>query len=114
MAGKVTYTEYILKLLEDSDGDIALQLIQEAEKIKSCFDAAKQQLNIEKASILLTTNWNDVNAQRVSEGLPKISNESMRKAYLDLRLEDKIKEVKNLETEYNTIERILNYYMEAL
>jgi len=110
----ITYTEYILGLLEDTDGDIALQLIQEAEKIKSCFDAAKQDLTIKKANLLLTTNWNDVNAQRVEEGLPKISNESMRKAYLDLRLADQIKEVKNLENEYNTIERILNYYMEAL
>ena len=109
-----TYTEYILGLLEDTDGDIALQLIQEAEKIKSCFDAAKQQLNIEKATILLTTNWNDVNSKRVEEGLPKISNEGMRKAYLDLRLEDKIKEVKNLETEYDTVQKILNYYMGVL
>ena len=114
MTEKVTYTEYILGLLEGTDGDIALLLIQEAEKIKSCFDAAKQQLNIEKANLLLTTNGNDINSKRVEEGLPKISNEGMRKAYLDLRLADKIKEVKNLENEYNTIERILNYYMEAL
>ena len=112
MTEQVPYTESLLEVLADNDWDIIV-LIKEAEQIKSQFDTAKQDLTIKKANLLLTTNWNEVNAQRVEEGLPKISNESMRKAYIDLKVAEKKLEVNALETAYETVQKILTYYMGA-
>ena len=105
MTEQVPYTESLLEVLADNDWDIIV-LIKEAEQIKSQFDTAKQDLTIKKANLLLTTNWNDVNAQRVEEGLPKISNESMRKAYIDQQiLMEKTEYTKKL-NEHETLLRI--------
>lgn len=105
MTEQVTYTESLLEVLEGDEWDI-IRIIEEAEQIKAQFDTAKHDLTIKKANLLLTTNWNEVNAQRVEEGLPKISNESMRKAYIDLKVAEKKLEVKALETAYETLLRI--------
>ena len=105
MTEQVPYTESLLEVLADNDWDIIV-LIEEAEQIKSQFDTAKQDLTIKKANLLLTTNWNEVNAQRVEEGLPKISNESMRKAYIDQQILMEKTEYNKKLNEHETLLRI--------
>ena len=43
---------------------------------------------------LINTNWDEINKERVEEGLPKLSNQDMKKAYIETDLikmnEDKI------------------------
>lgn len=37
-----------------------------------------------KAELILYTNWDKVNEERKEQGLPKISNQSMKEAYVKL------------------------------
>jgi len=55
----------------------------------------------QQARFLLNVNWNEINEERMEIGLPKISNDATRKAYLrDKFFKDNEKELA-LELKYN-------------
>ena len=60
---------------------------------------------LQQAQFLLTVDWKKINDERAEMGLPKISNESQRSAYLkDKFSKDNEKEL-SLELQYNHARR---------
>lgn len=86
--------------------DVNMMLIKELEGAKKNLDNWKQKVEIDKNTLLLETNWEEVNAQRKEQGLQKISNESMRKAYIDSQLVQEKRNLNTLIVEYETLLRI--------
>ena len=86
--------------------DVNMMLIKEIEISKNKLNTLKQGLDVDKNTLLLETNWDKVNDERKEQGLQKISNESMRKAYIDQQiLMEKIEYNKKL-NEHETLLRI--------
>ena len=86
--------------------DVNMMLIKELEGAKKNLDVYRQKVDIDKNTLLLETNWDNVNEERKSQGLAKISNESMRKAYIDSQLVQEKRELNTLTVEYETLLRI--------
>ena len=86
--------------------DVTMMLIKELEGAKKNLDVWKQKVDIDKNTLLLETNWDNVNEERKAQGLAKISNESMRKAYIDSQLVQEKRELNTLIVEYETLLRI--------
>lgn len=55
---------------------------------------------------LLNTDWTTLNNQRVDEGLPKLSNQDMKKAYIDELLYDFKQDLIIAKLEYNRLLRM--------
>ena len=109
MTENVTYTDTVYNCISSwikQGQDVNRMMITEIEISKNKLNTLKQELDVDKNNLLLETNWNDINSKRVEEGLPKISNESMRKAYIDQQiLMEKIEYNKRL-NEHETLIRI--------
>ena len=105
----LTYTDQIYNMLglwKTKGIDCNMMLIKEIEISKNRLNTLKQGLEVDKNTLLLETNWEELNAQRKEQGLTKISNESMRKAYIDQQiLVEKIEYNKRL-NEHETLLRI--------
>ena len=86
--------------------DVTMMLIKELEGAKKNLDVYRQKVDIDKNTLLLETNWDNVNEERKAQGLAKISNESMRKAYIDSQLVQEKRELNTLVVEYETLLRI--------
>ena len=86
--------------------DVNMMLIKELEGAKKNLDNWKQKVEIDKNTLLLETNWDKVNEERKAQGLAKISNESMRKAYIDSQLVQEKRDLNTLTTEYEVLLRI--------
>ena len=86
--------------------DVNMMLIKELEGAKKNLDTWKQKVEIDKNTLLLETNWEELNAQRKEQGLSKISNESMRKAWIDSQLVQEKRDLNNLIVEYEVLLRI--------
>ena len=105
----LTYTDQIYNMLglwKTKGVDCNMMLIKEIEISKNKLNTLKQGLEVDKNTLLLETNWDKVNDERKEQGLQKISNESMRKAYIDQQiLVEKIDYNKRL-NEHETLLRI--------
>ena len=86
--------------------DVNRMMITEIEGAKKNLDVYRQKVDIDKNTLLLETNWDKVNEERKSQGLQKISNESMRKAYIDSQLVQEKRDLNTLIVEYETLLRI--------
>ena len=86
--------------------DVNRCMITEIEGAKKNLDRFKQKVDIDKNTLLLETNWDKVNEERKAQGLAKISNESMRKAYIDSQLVQEKRDLNTLTVEYETLLRI--------
>ena len=86
--------------------DVNMMLIKELEGAKKNLDNWKQKVEIDKNTLLLETNWDKVNEERKAQGLQKISNETMRKAYIDSQLVQEKRDLNTLTTEYEVLLRI--------
>ena len=87
--------------------DVRLKLSEEIYASRKNLDNYKQRISIDKATLLLETNWDKINDERKAQGLQKISNESMRKAYIDSQL---VQETLTLNTLTNEHEYLLRTY----
>lgn len=65
----------------------------------------KAKFENQKTDLILTTNWNEINEERQNEGLAKISNQSMKDAYILKELAD-LKAVLDIaELKYTSVKR---------
>lgn len=55
---------------------------------------------------LLNTDWNTVNSERVDKGLPKLSNQDMKKAYIEKKISKFKSDAILAELEYNRLLRM--------
>jgi hypothetical protein len=74
----------------------------------------KQALETEKAELILNTNWDELNKERKEQGLPKISNESSRNAYISLQLADNIAKFNEVKLEYDNAKRYYKYLIASM
>lgn len=74
----------------------------------------KQALETEKAELILNTNWDELNKERKEKGLPKISNESSRNAYISLQLADNIAKFNEVKLEYDNAKRYYRYLIASM
>ncbi len=72
------------------------------------YKLAKYSLKLEKANFLLNIDWKAINSQREELGLPKISNEKQRSAYIDTKFSKKDLDLLEKELKYNQILREYN------
>ena len=86
--------------------DVNMMLIKELEGAKKNLDTWKQKVEIDKNTLLLETNWDKLNEERKAQGLQKISNETMRKAYIDSQLVQEKRDLNTLIVEYEVLLRI--------
>ena len=91
---------------DDKMNDIEniLQTLTYAEKE---YRRQKTELENKTNKLLLTTPWDKINEERKEKGLQKISNDTLRKAYIDEQL---IKERKNLDKIENRRKQLLRKY----
>ena len=64
-----------------------------------------------KAELILYTNWDKVNEERKEKGLPKISNQSMKEAYV--KLDDVYCNLIELKDTYEVQEKYYHYLILA-
>lgn len=74
----------------------------------------KQALEIEKAKLILNTNWDELNKERKEKGLSKISNESGRNAYISIELKDNIAKFNETKLEYDNAKRYYKYLIASM
>lgn len=87
-----------------TDIENLLQTLTYAEKE---YRRQKTELENKTNKLLLNTQWDKINEERKEKGLQKISNDTLRKAYIDEQL---IKERKNLDKIENRRKQLLRKY----
>ena len=87
--------------------DLVNKLIEEEFNYK-----IKKAKNKEKYNkMLLDTNWDELNEERKQQGLPKLSNQSMKEAYIETVLSEDYTNELEKELEYNTLRRFYDVSM---
>ena len=61
--------------------------------------------------MMLTEDWDTVNKERAEQGLPKLSNQDMKKAYIKYKMMEEYDEEKYLELEYLRFQRMYDVAM---
>lgn len=87
-----------------TDIENILQTLTYAEKE---YRRQKTELENKNNKLLLNTQWDKINKERKEKGLTKISNDTLRKAYIDEQL---IKERKKLNKIENRRKQLLRQY----
>ena len=87
-----------------TDIENLLQTLTYAEKE---YRRQKTELENKTNKLLLNTQWDKINEERKEKGLQKISNDTLRKAYIDEQL---IKERKNLDKIESRRKQLLRKY----
>lgn len=87
-----------------TDIDNILQTLTYAEKE---YRRQKTELENKTNKLLLNTQWDKINEERKEKGLQKISNDTLRKAYIDEQL---IEERKKLDKIENRRKQLLRKY----
>lgn len=82
-------------------------MLENLRKAEENYKFKKHNLEIRKANLWLNVNWNHVNNGREQIGLPKLSNQTMKEAYITSMLEDIKAEVIEAEIEYNYLRRLV-------
>lgn len=83
-------------------------MIEALNHAETDFKLYKLNLKLEKANFLLSVDWKAINSEREEIGLPKISNEKQRSAYIDTKFSDKDLKLLEKELKYNQILREYN------
>ena len=60
---------------------------------------------------LLNTDWDTINNERKEQGLPKLSNQDMKKAYIMTKMNDQYSNLLDVELEDNMIRRMYDVAM---
>ena len=87
-----------------TDIENLLQILTCAEK---AYRRQKTELENKTNNLLLTIQWDKINSERKEKGLQKISNDTLRKAYIDSQL---IEERENLNKIKNRRKQLLRKY----
>lgn len=69
----------------------------------------KGKIAYRKAYYLLNTDWKQLNEERAKEDLPKISNQSMKDAYIALMIDDLQGEYDTLKVKYHYLNELWKY-----
>lgn len=83
-----------------------IQLISDISIADVDYNKAKWTRVTHEDNITTSIDWKAVNVEREDEGLPKISNEGQRKAYIRSLTEDCRKEEYQKLVEYDRLKRI--------
>lgn len=67
---------------------------------------AKEEREHLESELNIQTNWKTINEENEKEGLPKITNETQRKSYIKLYIEERIREEHTKFLEVENLKRI--------
>lgn len=81
-----------------------VSLVNDAEKQYRTY---KHQLALEKSTLALEIDWNKVNANRINQGKPKITNQENRNHYFKVHFAEEDEKLLKLELNYRSLEREL-------
>lgn len=70
---------------------------------------SKNKIASHKAYYILNTDWKQLNEERAKEDLPKISNQSMKDAYITLMIDDLQGEYDTLKVKYHYLNELWKY-----
>lgn len=73
--------------------------------VEASYKWTKLTNKMTRANTILSIDWKEVNEKRVELGLPKVSNETARKAYIDNILSEDMSKELELELKYNALLR---------
>ena len=62
-------------------------------------------------NLLLDTDWDKINSERKEQGLSKLSNQSMKEAYIETLLSEEYNAEEIMELEYNKLRRLYDVSM---
>ena len=104
------------KLIEDIDFEDFAYYIQNIDELidlvrKSYVEYINIKLKYEfkKSKLQTTINWNEENALRVNNGLPKCTNQDQKNASIDLKLKSLSVEKHNLEVKYKFYKQVFTF-----
>ena len=99
---------------EDNLEDDILYFLQKVKNTEKKYRELKVKYASRKNSKLLSTNWDEINKKRVEKDLPKLSNQSMKDAYISSLFEDLELEVESARVQYHYFSNVLKAKMEKL
>ena len=79
--------------------------LERLSELENDYHTKKDALDIAEAKLLTEINWKELNTEREAQLLPKITNESGRKAYVTLQLSTQIEELHRVSEEYSQMKR---------
>lgn len=82
------------------------ELLLQYEIAEEEYKSFKSEVDKKFMSLLIFTNWDEINNGRKSEGLSKLSNQDMKNAFIKLQLDDLYLELQKLQLRYNNLKRI--------
>lgn len=82
------------------------QLIEVLKDAEEQYRKAKLDHTKKYNELLLDTNWDEINKERIEKGIVKITNQDMKKAYITNALENEEKKLLELKLEYDNLFRI--------
>lgn len=80
-----------------------LDLAYEVAESKYLLDLSKLQLKLEEDKMFIETDWDKVNAERQEQGLPKLSSDPKKKAYIEQSYQECHQGLIDLTYEYNKV-----------
>ena len=79
-------------------------LLAERTKAERDYKESKLTLTYQKACDIVAEDWNSINKERETLGLPKITNEAQRRAYRDTKYYEADMDIKRKEVMYHDLE----------
>ena len=85
------------------------ELIENVKESHFNYMNAKLKHEFKHNSFQVSINWNEENALRESNGLPKVTNQNQRDSVIKLKLKHLYDEMKSYEHQYKMYDRIFNF-----
>lgn len=83
-----------------------IDLLQELGQVEVRYRKEEQIYLNEYNNLLLNTDWDKLNEERKEQGLPKLSNQDMKEAYIQDKLKQFNEDVLEYKLQYNQLIRM--------
>ena len=99
--------EKLEETVEEKQGiESPFDLLQQLGQVEVRYRKEEQIYVNEYNKILLNTDWDKINDERKDKGLPKLSNQSMKEAYIQDKLKQFNEDVLEYKLQYNQLLRM--------
>ena len=106
------------KTIEKTIPDSMKELVEKLYNAEYDYKTQKALNKVARNDKLIGTDWNSINDERKEYGVPKLSNQDMKNAYIESLLSKDLEDELNKELEYNRLRRIyevsMKYNLEVL
>ena len=106
-------SDVLIKDIEFKDIEYYLshldELIKCVEESYNVYDNAKLVHDFKKDKLQLTVNWNEENALRVGNNLPKITNQDQRNSAINLKVKSLSVNMETCKIKYNFYKKLFEF-----